>query len=252
MDDIQKISGAEAANESGTEVDDAAYDVDATTAARLLGVGTTRLSQLTTRGSLSFERRKVGFRHRLFYRKAEILAYLAQQFPSSAQQNSSFETRISHTLNAHDVDRSVPHNQEQPEPSVSQAPPNIDFSPLLMAIKESRKVLEKNSTKGSSLNPVKVSARDLREKKEIQEHLSAVQQQLTSFESLFHRLESKLDCLQRSLHTLHASPQKMPLPKASALQREPVQPPLPERERSKWPLTTTLKTKSKVRPLKHR
>jgi hypothetical protein len=252
MDDIQRVSGAEAANEPETEMDHAGYDVDATTAAQLLGVGTTRLSQLTTRGSLSFERRKVGFRNRLFYRRAEILAYLEQQFPSLPQQNSSNETRGSRTQNIQARDKAEPCKQEHANSPLSQASPNIDFSPLLMAIKESRRVLEKNSTTGTNLTPIKVSARELRERKEIQEHLSSVQQQLTSFESLFHRLESKLDGLQRSIHTLQSNPQKMPLPKASTMRREQAQKPQPERKPSKWPLTTTLKTKAKVRPLKHK
>lgn len=64
------------------------YDVDVDTAASLLGVGRTRLSQITSKGGLSFQRRKIGIRNRLFYRKSELLAYLERQFPNSPQFRS--------------------------------------------------------------------------------------------------------------------------------------------------------------------
>ncbi|NBW82895.1 DNA-binding protein, partial [bacterium] len=51
------------------------YDLEVNDVAELLGVTRTRVSQLTSNGQLSFERRRVGSRSRLFYRKSEVLLH---------------------------------------------------------------------------------------------------------------------------------------------------------------------------------
>ena len=51
------------------------YLLDVNEVAELLGVTRTRVSQLTSAGLLSFERKRVGVRNRLFYRRSEVLAY---------------------------------------------------------------------------------------------------------------------------------------------------------------------------------
>lgn len=51
------------------------YLLDVAEVASLLGVTRTRVSQLTSNGQLSFERRRVGMRNKLFYKRSEVLAY---------------------------------------------------------------------------------------------------------------------------------------------------------------------------------
>ena len=58
---------------------EASYTVEVAEAADLLGVSRTRLSQLTTKGVFSFERRKIETRNRLFYSKDELLRYMRGQ-----------------------------------------------------------------------------------------------------------------------------------------------------------------------------
>jgi hypothetical protein len=54
---------------------DEEYTLGALDASEILGVNRTRLSQLTSQGVLSFQRRKIGSHHRLFYRPSEISQY---------------------------------------------------------------------------------------------------------------------------------------------------------------------------------
>jgi predicted transcriptional regulator len=51
------------------------YSLDVNEVAQILGVTRTRVSQLTSTGVLSCERRKVGIRNRLFYRRSDVLNY---------------------------------------------------------------------------------------------------------------------------------------------------------------------------------
>jgi hypothetical protein len=57
----------------------AIYDVDVHQAAQMLSVSQARLSQITSKGVLSFVKRKVGTRWRMFYRKDELDEILNQQ-----------------------------------------------------------------------------------------------------------------------------------------------------------------------------
>lgn len=60
------------------------YFIDVEEAAKILGVSRTRLSQLTSRGALSYQRRKIGTRNRLFYKRDEILRHLQRSMGASA------------------------------------------------------------------------------------------------------------------------------------------------------------------------
>jgi hypothetical protein len=63
--------------------DDPSFDTDADGAATLLGVGRTRLSQMTSNAELPYLQRKVGTRFRLFYRRSDIEARLALRYRHS-------------------------------------------------------------------------------------------------------------------------------------------------------------------------
>jgi len=58
-----------------SQVDAEGYQLEVNEVAELLGVTRTRVSQLTSSGQLSFERRRVGARNRLFYKRSEVLAH---------------------------------------------------------------------------------------------------------------------------------------------------------------------------------
>jgi len=58
-----------------SQVDAEGYQLEVNEVAELLGVTRTRVSQLTSSGQLSFERRRVGTRNRLFYKRSEVLAH---------------------------------------------------------------------------------------------------------------------------------------------------------------------------------
>jgi hypothetical protein len=71
--------------------DDPSFDTDALSAAALLGIGRTRLSQITSAGSLPYLRRKVGDRFRVFYRRSDLEKRVALRYsfahPTSLDQH---------------------------------------------------------------------------------------------------------------------------------------------------------------------
>ena len=54
------------------------FTIDATEAAKILDVNRTRLSQLTTKGTFPFERKKINHHNKLFYRLNDLLSYQRQ------------------------------------------------------------------------------------------------------------------------------------------------------------------------------
>lgn len=57
------------------ENDHEGYALDVNEVAQLLGVTRTRVSQLTTSGILPAERKRIGIRNRLYYRRSDVLNY---------------------------------------------------------------------------------------------------------------------------------------------------------------------------------
>ena len=100
------------------------FNVDVTEAAQVLGVSRTRLSQLTSKGVFSFERRKIDARNRLFYSRHELLQHLNGQrvrisgataapaqfqwSPSAAPQSAQIHSQ------------NISHNEIEITPQVSQ------------------------------------------------------------------------------------------------------------------------------------
>ena len=56
------------------------FTIGAEEAAQILGVNRSRLSQLTSKGVFTYERRKIDTRNRLFYKLSEILNHQRSQF----------------------------------------------------------------------------------------------------------------------------------------------------------------------------
>jgi hypothetical protein len=76
------------------------YDLEVNDVAELLGVTRTRVSQLTSNGQLSFERRRVGSRSRLFYKKSEVLLHQKGYYgrhAAAGQSNSPVTGTIEHS-----------------------------------------------------------------------------------------------------------------------------------------------------------
>jgi hypothetical protein len=69
--------------------DDPSFDTDALSAAALLGIGRTRLSQITSAGSLPYLRRKVGDRFRVFYRRSDLEKRVALRYSFAHPTNLS-------------------------------------------------------------------------------------------------------------------------------------------------------------------
>jgi hypothetical protein len=76
--------------------DDEGYHLDVNEVAELLGVTRTRVSQLTSSGQLSFERRRVGARNRLFYRRSEVLAHQRTFYGRHIPGSSSPSAKVTH------------------------------------------------------------------------------------------------------------------------------------------------------------
>lgn len=72
-----------------TEHESEGYTLDVNEVAQLLGVTRTRVSQLTTAGVLPHERKKVGIRNRLYYKRSDVLHYQYNFF--NRQTNNSLK-----------------------------------------------------------------------------------------------------------------------------------------------------------------
>lgn len=84
-------------NSIQSEYDLDSYALDVNEVAQLLGVTRTRVSQLTTAGVLPAERKKVGIRNRLFYKRSDVVNYQHNFF--NRQVNSA--TRQAHSSMPH-------------------------------------------------------------------------------------------------------------------------------------------------------
>ena len=85
---------------------DDAFQLDAEKASAVLGVNKTRLSQLTSKGILPFERRRVDQRSRVFYRLSDLLSYQRKNQGVFLPQDHSRE--FTHELGASVIDDSFP------------------------------------------------------------------------------------------------------------------------------------------------
>ncbi|MGY3804563.1 hypothetical protein ACWNT8_10900 [Pigmentibacter ruber] len=69
-------------NQNNTESNES-FTISAEEAAEILGVNRSRLSQLTSKGIFSFEKRKIDTRNRLFYKLSDLLNHQRNQYQSS-------------------------------------------------------------------------------------------------------------------------------------------------------------------------
>ncbi len=208
------------------------YEIDVETAALLLGVGTTRLSQITSRGSLSFQRRKVGIRNRMFYRRSELMEYLEKQFPNSPQFKSQML---------------MERWGENPTSEEEITPHQDIFQPILDVLTNlSKNTSQKGSqslshvsslnTKNASLNKntkhtTKPSAISLREKQDLNHSINTIITELSGFRHVLQRIEQKLDSLSKLEHSLERKIERKIERKTSntlqhAQQKNRIQPPI--------------------------
>lgn len=71
------------------------FTINAEEAAKILGVNRSRLSQLTSKGALTFEKRKIETRNRLFYKLSDLLNHQRSQLQNN--QNYNFTSTTSNT-----------------------------------------------------------------------------------------------------------------------------------------------------------
>ena len=69
-------------NQNNTESNES-FTISAEEAAEILGVNRSRLSQLTSKGIFSFEKRKIDTRNRLFYKLSDLLNHQRSQYQSN-------------------------------------------------------------------------------------------------------------------------------------------------------------------------
>jgi hypothetical protein len=86
-------------NNTSQELDSNDFTIDVGTAIEVLGVTQPRLSQLTTRGSLSAMRKKVGGRNRLFYNKNELVQYVQSSGMNVDLSNLMFANTLNEARN---------------------------------------------------------------------------------------------------------------------------------------------------------
>ena len=70
------------------------FTIGAEEAAQILGVNRSRLSQLTSKGIFTFERRKIDTRNRLFYKLTELLNHQRSQMQGNPYVNALLEKPI--------------------------------------------------------------------------------------------------------------------------------------------------------------
>lgn len=107
-----------------TEVNEDSFLVSVDEASQLLGVSRTRLSQLTTQGTFSFERRKIDTRNRLFYKRSEIVGYMSGRIQGAVSRLAPHFIQ-SHPLSQPIGERPADSRTEEDEGSFSHQSPAV-------------------------------------------------------------------------------------------------------------------------------
>jgi hypothetical protein len=90
------------------------FTINAEEAAQILGVNRSRLSQLTSKGTFPFERRKIETRNRLFYKLSDLLNHQRTQIQGNYHINPyHVETTCKHDLQELDNQPRLPSIEEK-------------------------------------------------------------------------------------------------------------------------------------------
>lgn len=106
------------------------FTISAEEAADILGVNRSRLSQLTSKGIFSFEKRKIDTRNRLFYKLSELLNHQRNQF----QQNYSFSDKTYKEL----------PKEEMIKASIEKKEDKLEFKNIVKNFAENKRYINKN------------------------------------------------------------------------------------------------------------
>ncbi|WGL59866.1 hypothetical protein QEJ31_15145 [Pigmentibacter sp. JX0631] len=112
---------------------DESFTISAEEAADILGVNRSRLSQLTSKGIFSFEKRKIDTRNRLFYKLSDLLNHQRNQFQ-----------------NSHNY---LPKNQQENIPIIEQT--NNSFVETKITLSDKPKINSIVQTKNNKLKTAK-------------------------------------------------------------------------------------------------
>lgn len=201
---------------------DDGFNLGVEEAAALLGVGRTRLSQLTSKGVFSFERRKIGIRNRLFYRKNEILDYIAQhqgRVPRNPLANVD-PRRLAEELSPHLLSHLEPPLEDHADEDV--LPPPVPAPVLLTA--------PRRPTGGASPAGLK-SAREVHESASHAALSEDTRTLVLRLAEVAHGLEQRIQHLHLLLRHLEQRVAALPAtPLASAI--PPATAPQPEKSRA--------------------
>lgn len=106
------------------------YDLEVNDVATLLGVTRTRVSQLTSSGQLSFERRRVGARSRLFYKKSEVLLHQKGYYGRHSAAGHLIQEGNSSTAPRNEIRPGAVSDGFKPQVVITQHNPETPLSKL--------------------------------------------------------------------------------------------------------------------------
>ena len=182
---------------------DESFNLDAEQAASVLGVNKTRLSQLTSKGVLPFERRKVETRSRVFYRLNDLLSYQRGQIGFFNPDSSGRESISLSPIRRLEARIYSDEKEEWGANSVSDSPIlNENSFAIKPSFRSSESYLEKKEGLLSAKEIKREQEKDQKIvdlKKEVHFLKEEVQSQRDLFRSIFMQLEQINLKLSRSL-----------------------------------------------------
>lgn len=157
------------------------FTINAEEAAQILGVNRSRLSQLTSKGVFTFERRKIETRNRLFYKLSDLLNHQRSQIHGYHHTNAPYhvETTLKHEIQELD---------NQPKNSLMEEKEKINFKEIF------NKNLNKNKNQFHKKNLILAKNIHLKEMKikennDFKENIKFIKEKLIKQEEIIEKIK---------------------------------------------------------------
>ena len=177
-----------------------AYCIDVDEATEILGLSRTRLSQLTTKGILSHERRRIGVRSRHFYRRGELAQYLESlkiALRTPAHQNIFLQQ--SNRIGA----SSEPQKQILAQPTGPELPHLMRIYPWENEIRtQNRKSSDLIEKLGLPLEVPKLTSQEVIQKQFAEQNVEQLREKIDTLEQHMNQQDCKLNTLMQNIQRM--------------------------------------------------
>ena len=177
-----------------------AYCIDVDEATEILGLSRTRLSQLTTKGILSHERRRIGVRSRHFYRRGELAQYLESlKIALRTPANQNIFLQQSNRIGA--------SFEPQKQIFAPEAAPELPHLMCVYPWENDPGNQNKNSTElsqklGLPLEVPKLTSQEVIQKQFAEQNVEQLREKIDNLEQHMNQQDSKLNTLRQNIQRM--------------------------------------------------